>query len=125
MPAANHFLHATQKAGRVKNPFAFERGKIYILKRVCNLWPSGDTGVGSIPTRISGYTQRTNESLDLDQEMSVGIKIKREVHMEAGKNTKTGSMMMTLKTRFNLKFKIIVAVVVGFLMAAPLTRVYK
>jgi hypothetical protein len=57
--------------------------------------------------------------------MSVGIKIEREVHMVAGKKTKTGSMMMTLKARLDLKFKIIVAVVVGFLMAAPLTRVYK
>jgi len=59
--------------------------------------------------------------------MSVGIKIKREVHMEAGKKTKTANMTMKmkLKARLNLKFKIIVAVVVGCLMVAPLTRDYK
>lgn len=69
--------------------------------------------------------QRPAESLSSDTEMSVGIKIEREVHMEAGKKTKTEKMTMKLKARLILKFKIIVAAVVGCcLMAAPLTRAY-
>jgi len=57
--------------------------------------------------------------------MSVGIKIDREVHMKAGKNTKTEKLALKLKTRLTLKYRIIVAAVVGCLMAAPLTRGYK
>jgi len=45
--------------------------------------------------------------------------------MEAGKNTKTEKLALKLKTRVTLKYSIIVAAVVGCLMAAPLTRVYK
>jgi len=70
--------------------------------------------------------QRPAESLSSDTEMSVGIKIKRGVHMEAGNMTKTEKMTMKLKARLILKLKIIVAAVVGCcLMAAPLTRAYK
>ena len=70
--------------------------------------------------------QRPAESLGSNAEMSVGIKIKREVHMEAGKKTKTEKMTLKLKARLILKFRIIVAAVVGCcLMAAPLTRAYK
>jgi hypothetical protein len=69
--------------------------------------------------------QRPAVSLSSDSEMSVGIKINREVHMKAGKNTKTEKLALKLKTRLTLKFRIIVAAVVGCLMAAPLTRAYK
>ncbi len=82
--------------------------------------------MGSIPTGHSGYMQRPAESLGSVTEMSVGIKIKREVHMKAGKKTKTEKMTTKLNARLILKFKIIVAAVVGCcLMAAPLTRAYK
>lgn len=57
--------------------------------------------------------------------MSVGINIKQETYMETGKKTKTESMTVAIKARLSLKFKIMVAVVVGFLMVAPLTRAYK
>jgi hypothetical protein len=70
--------------------------------------------------------QRLVESLSSITEMSVGIKIKREVHMEAEKKTNTDKMTMKFKAKLILKFKIIVAAVVGCcLMAAPLTRAYK
>ena len=70
--------------------------------------------------------QRPAESLGSNAEMSVGIKIKREVHMKAGMKPKTEKMTMKLKARLTLKFRIIVAAVVGCcLMAAPLTRAYK
>jgi hypothetical protein len=70
--------------------------------------------------------QRPAESLGNDLEMSVGIKIKREVHMKAGNKTNTEEMTMKLRTRLILKFKNIVAAVAGcFLMAALLTRAYK
>ena len=58
--------------------------------------------------------------------MSVGIKIKREVHMEAEKKTKTEKLAMKFRAKLTLNFKIIVAAVVSCcLMAAPLTRAYK
>ena len=70
--------------------------------------------------------QRPAESLGSDTEMSVGIKIKREVHMEAEKKTKTEKTTMKFKARLILNLKRIVAAVVGCcLMAAPLTRAYK
>lgn len=70
--------------------------------------------------------QRPAESLSSNTEMSVGIKFKREVHMEAEKKTKTEKMTMKFKDRLILKLKIIVAAVVGCcLMAVPLTRAYK
>jgi len=68
--------------------------------------------------------QRLDESLCSKAEMSVGIKINKEVHMKAGNMTKTETKALNLKARLNLKFKLIVAVVVGFLMVAPLTRAY-
>ena len=90
----------------------------------CSLWPSGETGAGSIPAGNSGYLQRLDESQCSYAEMSVGIKINKEVHMKAGKKTKTEKMALKLKARLNLKFKLIVAAVVGCLMVAPLTRAY-
>lgn len=46
--------------------------------------------------------------------------------MNAEKKTKTEKLTMKIKARLILKFKILVAAVVGCcLMAAPLTRVYK
>jgi len=70
--------------------------------------------------------QRPAESLSSNSEMSVGIKINREVHMEAEKKTQTEKMTMKFKARLILNFKTIVAAVVGCcLMAAPLTRAYK
>jgi len=68
--------------------------------------------------------QRFDESLCSKAKMSVGIKINKEMHMEAGKKTKTERKALNLKARLNLKFKLIVAVVVGCLMVAPLTRAY-
>ena len=70
--------------------------------------------------------QRPAESLSSKTEMSVGIKIKREVHMEAEKKTKIEKLTMKFRAKLTLNLKIIVAAVVGCcLMAAPLTRVYK
>ena len=70
--------------------------------------------------------QRPAESLSSKTEMSVGIKIKREVHMEAEKKTKIEKLTMKFRAKLTLNLKIIVAAVVGCcLMAAPLTRAYK
>ena len=70
--------------------------------------------------------QRTAESLSNNTEMSVGIKIKREVHMKAEKKTQTEKMTIKFKFRLSLKMKTFVAAVVGCcLMAAPLTKVDK
>ncbi len=68
--------------------------------------------------------QRLGGSLFIDAEMSVGIKIIKEVLMRAGNKTKTENTALKLKARINLKFKLIVAAVVGCLMVAPLTRAY-
>ena len=68
--------------------------------------------------------QRLDESLHNKAEMSVGIKINKEVHMKAGNKAKTEKMTLNLKARLNLKFKLVVAVVVGCLMVAPLPRAY-
>jgi len=95
-----------------------------LWENVCGLWPSGETGVGSIPTRHSGYMQQPAVSLSNDSEMSVGIKLNREVHMKAGNKTKTEKTTLKLKARLTLNFRIIVAVVVGCLMVAPLTRAH-
>ena len=57
--------------------------------------------------------------------MFVGIKLNREVHMIAGNNTTSEKWTVKLKARLNLKFRIIVAAVVGGLLAAPLTRAHK
>jgi len=69
--------------------------------------------------------QRPTVSLKNDSEMSVGIKINREVHMKAGKKIETDKMALKLKARLTLKFRIIVAAVVACLMVAPLTKAYK
>lgn len=57
--------------------------------------------------------------------MSVGIKFNREVRMKARNNTKTEKSTLKLKARLTLKFRIIVATVVGCLLVAPLTRARK
>ncbi len=101
-----------------------EHCKPQFKKYSCSLWPSGDTGVGSIPTRTSGYMQRLDESLCSKAKMSVGIKINNEVHMKAGNKIKTETKALNLKARLNLNFKLIVAVLVDCLMVAPLTRAY-
>jgi hypothetical protein len=69
--------------------------------------------------------QRPAESLGSNTEISVGIKLNRVVRMETGKKTKTEKMTLRLKARLTLKFRIIVAAVIGCLMVAPLTRAYK
>jgi hypothetical protein len=69
--------------------------------------------------------QQPAVSLGSDSEMSVGIKLNREVHMKARNKTKTEKTTLKLKVKLTLNLRIIVAAVVGCLMAAPLTRAHK
>ena len=69
--------------------------------------------------------QQPDISLNNALEVSVGIKINREVHMKAGKKTKIEKLALESKIRLSLKSRIIVAAIVGCLMVAPLTRDYK
>jgi hypothetical protein len=69
--------------------------------------------------------QQPAVSLIGDSEMSVDMKFNREVHMKASKNTKTDKSTLILEARLTLKFRIIVAAVVGCLLGAPLTRAHE
>lgn len=91
----------------------------------CGFWPSGETGVGSIPTRHSGYMQPPIESKGILSEMSVGIKLKEKHMKKAGTKNDTNiqKSTRTLNLSFKLKFRTIVAAVVGIcLLGAPSTR---
>ena len=69
--------------------------------------------------------QRSAESLRSVPEMSVGIKLNREVTMKAGNETKTDKWTMKLNARLNLTCRLIVAAVAGGLLVAPLTRAHR
>jgi len=69
--------------------------------------------------------QQPAVSLIGDSEMSVVMKFNREVHMKVSNNTKTEKSTLILEARLTLKFRIIVAAVVGCLLVAPLTRAHE
>ena len=58
-------------------------------------------------------------------ETSVGVKISKEVVMEAGNQIQMTKTTVSLTGRVNLKIGIVVAAVAGCLLAVPLTRDYK
>lgn len=64
-------------------------------------------------------------SLGSFSEMTVGIKLNREVHMIVGNKNQNSKSTMSLIVKLTFKLRILVAAVVGCLLVAPLTRAYK
>jgi hypothetical protein len=58
-------------------------------------------------------------------EISVGVKISKEVAMKTGKSNQMTRTTVGLNGRLSLKIGIIVAAIAGCLLAVPLTRVLK
>lgn len=92
---------------------------------VCEFWPTGVTGAGSIPARHSGEMLQLAESLSSELETTVGVKLSKEVVMEAGNSIQTTRTIVSTTGRLTFKIGVIVAVVAGCLLAVPLTRAYK
>ena len=96
-----------------------------IERTVCGLWPSGETGAGSIPARQSGYMLQSAVSPTLVLETSVGVKFSKEVVMKTGIQIQTTKTTIKLAGRLSLKVRFSVAAVAGCLLVVPLTRAYK
>lgn len=92
---------------------------------VCGLWPSGETGVGSIPTRHSGYMLQSTVSPTVELETSVGVKFSKEVVMETGIQIQMTKTTIGLAGRLSLKIRFAVAAVAGCLLVVPLARAHK
>jgi hypothetical protein len=89
---------------------------------VCGLWPSGETGTGLIPAGHSGYTLQPAVSPSSKLETSDGVELSKEVVMKTGNQIQR---TIRLTAELNLKVGVVVAAVVGCLLAVPLTRAYK
>jgi len=95
------------------------KGKSRKLKfNFLGLWPSGETGAGSIPARHSDQKSHLSVSPSFGLEMSVGIEHSKEVVImdRTTKLTKTTTMLLSIK------IKALVVAVVSCLLVAPLTR---
>lgn len=96
-----------------------------IERTVCGLWPSGETGAGSIPARQSGYMLQSAVAPTVELEASAGVKFSKEVVMKTGMQIQTTKTTIGLAGRLSLKIRFSVAAVAGCLLVVPLTRAHK
>jgi|CXWL01.1.fsa_nt_gi hypothetical protein len=94
-------------------------------KAICGLWPSGETGAGSIPVRHSGYMLQSAVAPTVKLEASAGVKFSKEVVMKTGIQVQTTKTTIKLAGRLSLRIRFAVAAVAGCLLVVPLTRAYK